>query len=97
VLHLGGMSTSATHENGRANTAMARATRALLLVDLLARTGHRCAFLGSARAGTPRRELRGHHLLEQVLLDLGSKHVVRKLEFPDLLSLEVENVDFSHE
>jgi hypothetical protein len=83
-------------EQRRADRTVTRAARALLLVDLLARTGDRSPFLAGLGALAPRGELGGNDLVEQVLLDLGAEYLVAEIELADLFPLQIEDVDFCH-
>src|SRR6185369_3171305 len=80
----------------RADRAVARAPRALLLVELLRRAAHRGALLRGGGALPPRGELRLHDLVEELLLDLRREHVVGEIERADLLALHVVNVERCH-
>src|SRR5690606_38059786 len=96
VLRLRRMGPPAADEDRGADRAVAGPTRALLLVDLLARAGDRSALLARVRAGTARGELSRDDLVEEVLANLGREHFVTELKLAHLFALQVEDVDLCH-
>src|SRR5690606_32278117 len=74
VLGLRRVRAATADEDRRADGAVTGAAGALLLVDLLARSGDGGALLGGLGAFPTRGELGHDHLLEEVLLDLGGEH-----------------------
>src|SRR5262249_11422263 len=93
VLRLERVGHAAARVVRRADRTLAGAAGALLAVELLRRAAPRAALLRRLGAGAARRELRLHHLVEEVLLHLGAEDLVCEIELADLLALQVENSD----
>src|SRR5262249_5445343 len=84
---------AAAHVVGGADGALARVAGPLLLVRLLAAAADLGARLGVVRAGALAGLLGLHHLPQEVVLDLGAEHGVGQVGLPDLLPLDVDDVD----
>lgn len=91
-----GVRLTAAHVVGGAERALACAAGALLLVQLLRRTGDRRTLLRGGSSLPLRRELRLHHFVEELLFDFCSEHFVGERERANLLALHVEHIDRRH-
>src|SRR6185437_6754857 len=78
-----GVGLTAAHVHGRADRAVTRPAGALLLVELLGAAADRRAVLRCGRALALARQLGFHHLVEEVLLDLGPEDLVREVDRTD--------------
>ena len=90
------VSLATTHVVRSAERALPSTAGALLLVELFGGARDRGALFGGSGTLTTGRELGLDDLVEEMLLDLGTKNFVREGELSHLLALQVVNGDFRH-